>query len=34
MPATTAGTYTFTVIGTDSLNSQIAASTNVTITVQ
>jgi sugar lactone lactonase YvrE len=34
IPATTAGSYTFTVTGTDSANSKITTSTNVTITVQ
>ncbi|WP_263356176.1 beta strand repeat-containing protein [Acidicapsa ligni] len=33
-PATTAGTYTFTVTGTDSVNSQITASINMTVAVQ
>jgi sugar lactone lactonase YvrE len=33
-PATTSGSYTFTVAGADSANAKIAASTNVTITVQ
>ena len=33
-PATTAGTYTFTVTGTDSVNSKITLSSVVTITVQ
>jgi hypothetical protein len=33
-PATTAGNYTFTVTGTDSVNAKITASANVTITVQ
>jgi formylglycine-generating enzyme required for sulfatase activity len=33
-PATTAGSYIFNVIGTDSANANITASTNVTITVQ
>jgi hypothetical protein len=33
-PGTTAGSYTFTVTGTDSANSTITASTTVTITVQ
>jgi hypothetical protein len=32
--ATTAGTYTFRVTGTDATNAKITASTNVTITVQ
>jgi hypothetical protein len=34
VPATTAGTYVFTVTGTDSANSNITASTTVTVTVQ
>jgi sugar lactone lactonase YvrE len=34
LPATTAGSYTITVTGTDSANSKITASANVTITVQ
>ena len=34
LPATTAGSYTFTVTGTDSANSKIATSANVTIIVQ
>ncbi len=33
-PATTAGTYMFSVSGTDSSNTKITASTNVTVTVQ
>jgi len=33
-PATTAGSYTFSVMGTDSSNTKITASTNVTVTVQ
>jgi hypothetical protein len=33
-PATTAGSYTFKVTGTDSANSTITAATNVTVTVQ
>ncbi|MDR3726553.1 MAG: Ig-like domain repeat protein, partial [Terracidiphilus sp.] len=33
-PATTAGTYVFTVAGTDSANAKLATSTTVTITVQ
>jgi hypothetical protein len=33
-PATTAGSYTFTVTGTDSVNSKITVSTNVNVTVQ
>jgi len=33
-PATTAGSYTFSVVGTDSSNPKITASTNVTVTVQ
>jgi sugar lactone lactonase YvrE len=33
-PATTAGNYTFTVAGTDSVNSKITVSTTMTITVQ
>jgi hypothetical protein len=33
-PGTTAGAYTFSVTGTDSANSTITTSTNVTITVQ
>jgi MYXO-CTERM domain-containing protein len=33
-PATTAGNYTFRVIGTDSTNATITASTNLTIAVQ
>ena len=33
-PATTAGTYTFSVIGTDSSSTKITASTNLTVTVQ
>ncbi len=33
-PATTAGSYTFSVVGTDSANAKITASTNVTVTVQ
>jgi hypothetical protein len=33
-PATTAGTYTFTVTGTDGVNAKIATSANVTITVR
>jgi hypothetical protein len=33
-PATTAGMYTFSVVGTDVSNAKIAASTNVTVTVQ
>ncbi len=33
-PATTAGTYTFSVTGTDATNAKITASTNLTITVQ
>ena len=33
-PATTAGTYTFTVTGADSANSSIAATSNVTVTVK
>jgi len=32
-PATTAGSYTFTVTGTDSANANIASSTNITVTV-
>ena len=34
VPSTTAGNYTFTVTGTDSVNSKITVSTTVTITVQ
>ena len=33
-PATTAGNYTFTVTGTDSVNAKITTSTAVTVTVQ
>jgi probable HAF family extracellular repeat protein len=33
-PATTAGSYTFTVAGTDSANAKITASTTVTVNVQ
>jgi len=33
-PATTAGTYTFSVVGTDSSNAKITASANVTVTVK
>ena len=33
-PATTAGSYTFSVVGTDSANAKITASTNVIVTVQ
>jgi hypothetical protein len=33
-PATTAGSYTFSVVGTDSANAKITASTSVTVTVQ
>jgi sugar lactone lactonase YvrE len=33
-PATIAGTYTFSVVGTDSSNTKITASTNVTVKVQ
>ena len=33
-PATTAGTYTFTVAGTDSVNAKITSSTNVAVVVQ
>ncbi len=33
-PATTAGSYTFTVTGTDSVNAQITTSTTVVVTVQ
>lgn len=33
-PATTAGSYTFTVTGSDSLNAKITASANVIVTVQ
>jgi sugar lactone lactonase YvrE len=33
-PATTAGSYTFSVVGTDSSNAKITASTNVIVTVQ
>jgi hypothetical protein len=33
-PATTAGSYTFSVVGTDSSNPKITASTNVAVTVQ
>jgi sugar lactone lactonase YvrE len=33
-PATTAGSYTFTVTGTDSANASITVSANVTLTVQ
>jgi hypothetical protein len=33
-PATTAGAYVFTVTGTDSANSKIAASATVKVTVQ
>jgi hypothetical protein len=34
VPGTTSGTYTFTIAGTDSTNSKIATSTNVTVAVQ
>lgn len=33
VPGTTSGTYTFTITGTDSTNSKIATSTNVTVSV-
>ena len=33
-PATTAGNYTFSVVGTDSSNAKITVSTNVTVTAQ
>jgi hypothetical protein len=33
-PATTAGSYVFTVIGTDAANVKITNSTNITVTVQ
>jgi hypothetical protein len=33
-PATTAGNYTFTVTGTDSVNAKITTSTAITVTVQ
>jgi hypothetical protein len=33
-PATTAGSYTFSLSGTDATNAKITASTNVTVTVQ
>jgi hypothetical protein len=33
-PATTAGSYTFSVTGTDSTNAKITASTNLTVAVQ
>jgi sugar lactone lactonase YvrE len=34
IPATTAGNYTFTITGTDSVSAKITTSTNVTVTVQ
>jgi hypothetical protein len=33
-PATTAGSYTFAVTATDSANSKVTASTNVSVAVQ
>ncbi len=34
IPATTAGSYTFSLTGTDASNAKITASTNITVTVQ